>query len=1428
MYPDLTNWLEYKLNFVPGTDTIDIVLQNQGRGGTGNDFFIDDLGIMAFNCDSDNDGLLDQLDTDSDNDGCPDADEAYGASGTDSNDDGTYGDVVASYDYTSPTAIDGVNENGEVNAANYSLYTTSSLTNVITGIEIFENNPLNDSYACTTIAAEFYADFSALESLTFTGGIVDTTKDVSNDLEYEWYYNDGINDYVIPANAVNNANTDTLTITYGDPEFVDGYTFFAIVSHPDVICTETSSSATLNFYTTDTDGDGIANECDLDNDNDGIYDVDEQIECSLIQDPSFEFADDITVDDINGFDSAYTSSTTWYEVFGTVGYMQSGGNLAAHDGNAYAAFHSVHSNRQELFAGKLSSDMTAGYSYKFDFYAYNTEWNGTWTGIGKVVLFGIPSGSSVTFNTSNAYNISQLRARTDIDELGVSDEINNKTTWEEYSINFIATNDYDRILLAIEGKDALIGFDNITLTCDIDTDDDTLLNPFDTDSDNDGCSDADEAYGALNTDTNGDGTYGGVMIPFGTAGSNINLDGTVIGADYSSYTTSTYTNALTGIVISDDTAPEDVIICDEEEAIFTTVYSALESLTYSSGIITSSSDISDELEYTWYVSNNGGSSYSVITANASNNANTNELTLVDGDTEYFNGNMFYAIVSHPNLACTEETIEVTLTINEKPELTGSTYICEASTTTLSYTTTLASGSPFTSSDTSIATVDATGLVTGIAPGDVTITVENTNGCTDSFDINIYNKPNNVFANVSATEICLGDSFEIFGSTTDTDIDVDSGLSGGYNYVWNQVSGPTLTPALAFAGFLNEEVITPTVSGTYVFEMIAEDCHSIAFPNCVSCQADPITVSVIVNDLPTVTASVSQPEICLGDSVIFNGGGADSYTWDNGVNDNLTFTPTTSGTHTYTVTGTDTNGCVNTATVELIVNDLPTVTASVSQPEICLGDSVIFKGSGADSYTWDNGVNDNVTFTPTTPGTFTYTVTGTDANGCENTATVELIVNDLPTISASVSQSEICLGDSVIFKGNGADSYTWDNGIIDDEEFIPTTTGTFTYTVTGTNTNGCENTAAVLLTINELPTVTASVSQSEICLGDSVIFNGGGADSYTWDNGVTDDVAFTPTTPGIFTYTVTGTNTNGCVNTATVELIVKELPAAPQLSVGDYCSSEIDNGETPIITANLNTTDPAITVRWYLSISDFNAGIYDYEGIDYIPIDNTVGEHTYYATGYNSYTTCESENPIAVSYNIHQSPEFDYEFDAIEEGEAYPFTVLDLNQYQIQMMDYGETETYSYIITNEENYEYIDVSSTGVFEIEETGFYIITTISADGCEESEYVFIKYIDIEIPNVFDPNNLDPELSKWYPDNLASDTGTEYSDFSNIEVMIFDRYGRLLESFNGIKNKSIGEGWDGTYQGKDLPTGDYWYFIKLNDRKNREFSGHFTLYRH
>ena len=95
-----------------------------------------------------------------------------------------------------------------------------------------------------------------------------------------------------------------------------------------------------------------------------------------------------------------------------------------------------------------------------------------------------------------------------------------------------------------------------------------------------------------------------------------------------------------------------------------------------------------------------------------------------------------------------------------------------------------------------------------------------------------------------------------------------------------------------------------------------------------------------------------------------------------------------------------------------------------------------------------------------------------------------------------------------------------------------------------------------------------------------------------------------------------------------------------------------------------------------------------------------------------------------------------------------------------------------------------------------------------------IFMEFIDIEIPNYFTPDG-NGSNDFWVPENLEV--------FPNVLIIIFDRYGRELYRM-GYGD----QGWNGIYNNSELPTGDYWYVIKLKgENDDREFVGHFTLYR-
>ena len=138
-----------------------------------------------------------------------------------------------------------------------------------------------------------------------------------------------------------------------------------------------------------------------------------------------------------------------------------------------------------------------------------------------------------------------------------------------------------------------------------------------------------------------------------------------------------------------------------------------------------------------------------------------------------------------------------------------------------------------------------------------------------------------------------------------------------------------------------------------------------------------------------------------------------------------------------------------------------LTASASSSSICIGASVTLFGSGATTYTWSNGVTNGLAFNPVE--TTSYSLVGSDPNGCQDTTSISISVFPLPDVTANSSASIVCLGQSLTLSGSGAASYSWSNGVVNAESFVPTITTT--YFITGTDLNNCSNTDSIIITID---------------------------------------------------------------------------------------------------------------------------------------------------------------------------------------------------------------------------------------------------------------------------------------------------------------------------------------------------------------------------
>ena len=200
------------------------------------------------------------------------------------------------------------------------------------------------------------------------------------------------------------------------------------------------------------------------------------------------------------------------------------------------------------------------------------------------------------------------------------------------------------------------------------------------------------------------------------------------------------------------------------------------------------------------------------------------------------------------------------------------------------------------------------LFSGAGSFPITYTVTE-NGCTSSSTKNIQIDVNINAQLNSISDFCINDA----------ELVLDFGFPTGGNYKINGVSKDSLKPAELGIG-----------------------SHTIEYELTNSCGTSVDTKTFEIFGLPNVDAG-SDIAVCIGESTSLVGTGASTYTWDNNVINAITFIPTS--TQTYRVTGTDINGCTNSDSLQVTVNDLPNVDAG-NDTSVCDGESVSLKAIGA--------------------------------------------------------------------------------------------------------------------------------------------------------------------------------------------------------------------------------------------------------------------------------------------------------------------------------------------------------------------------------------------------------------------------------------------------------------------------------------------------
>ncbi len=339
-----------------------------------------------------------------------------------------------------------------------------------------------------------------------------------------------------------------------------------------------------------------------------------------------------------------------------------------------------------------------------------------------------------------------------------------------------------------------------------------------------------------------------------------------------------------------------------------------------------------------------------------------------------------------------------------------------------------------------------------------------------------------------------------------------------------------------------------------------------------------------------------------------------------------------------VSSNPTTGCTNNmiGCIPIIIDPLPT-TVLTGVHSVCYGScsTIHFQSTGKSPWqiVVSNGTS-NFTVTASTASfnysvcptaTTTYTVVSvTDGNGCTNTGSgsATITIWALPVVSIANS-SPVCIGGNVTITstvtGNGPFTYLWTgpNGFTSSVA-NPVLNGVTlanagTYTLQITDLNGCVNTGSTTVVVNPLPVVTAGGSSA--CIGSTLTLHayaaGTGPFNYSWTgpNGFTSAIANPVLASAALVdagvYSVTVTDANGCVASATATLAVWSLPVVTSASNTPVCVHETINltaSATGFGIINYNWSGPnAFTATGatasIANATAVNAGVYSVNVVD---------------------------------------------------------------------------------------------------------------------------------------------------------------------------------------------------------------------------------------
>ena len=293
---------------------------------------------------------------------------------------------------------------------------------------------------------------------------------------------------------------------------------------------------------------------------------------------------------------------------------------------------------------------------------------------------------------------------------------------------------------------------------------------------------------------------------------------------------------------------------------------------------------------------------------------------------------------------------------------------------------------------------------------VTLKVYGYNGLTGTYKDTVFVNAPTATIKADDLEGCIGNKVLLNAPVHNNSV----------TYLWDFGNGQVVNASDSFS---THSYLAP---GVYSPSLIVKDGNGCS-------AADALADKIIIHPNPVITISPSAPLACKTTAVKLQADGAVNYAWSPtvGLSNSSVASPLAlpSETTTYTIKGEDANGCTGIATTTVTVPK-PFKMNVTGSADVCIGNTVPLKASGANTYQWINtitGLNATQIANPSaTPlVNTTYTVVGYDAYKCySDTANIKVVIRPLPTVNADADKEVVYGSENKLSITNSSDVVRW--------------------------------------------------------------------------------------------------------------------------------------------------------------------------------------------------------------------------------------------------------------------------------------------------------------------------------------------------------------------------------------------------------------------